>query len=403
MRPIPRRQIRLCPGILGEVVRCLRRGTVGQGPEIARFEAAMAGRLGVRQAIGVASARVGLRLVADAVGLHPGDAVLCSAYTFHAMPQALRAVGLTPVFVDTDPDTWTLDPAALEAVDAPRVRALLVTHLFGQPCAMEPITAWAQRRGVALLEDCAHALGATVAGRSVGTFGTAGLFSFGAGKALPCCGGGLITTDDDGLAQRLRAAIARGAPPAVGPLLAEVAKTAALAWGTSRGGFALVGYPALRAGEALRPGLVDRLMQEAPRAVNDSVPRGLALANLQAAVGLRQLPLLDGWLRARQAHAEGLDQALAGLVGLQRPAVVPGTASAWLYYRVLVNDRARFRRALLRAGVDTKPDDMTNCGGPDYPVAARVARTSVELPTDPSLTGDDLRAVAAAVRQALAI
>ncbi|UTG91623.1 DegT/DnrJ/EryC1/StrS family aminotransferase [Geobacter sulfurreducens] len=165
------------------------------GPNVSAFEEEAAAYLGVKYAIGVASGTDALHLALAAAGIKEGDEVITSPFTFIATAEAIRYVGATPVFVDIDPRTYNIDPAAIEAAITPRTRAVLPVHLFGQPADMGAIEAICAKHGLLLVEDCAQSFGAAAAGRMTGSIGALGAFSFFPSKNLGCYGdGGLVTT-----------------------------------------------------------------------------------------------------------------------------------------------------------------------------------------------------------------
>lgn len=175
------------------------------GPEVDAFEQEAAAYLGVRHALSCASGTDALHLALRAAGIGPGDEVITPPFTFIATAEAIRYVDATPVFVDVDPRTMNLDPALIEAAITPRTRAILPVHLFGQPADLAAITPIAERHGLLLIEDCAQSFGAAIDGRMTGGFGLAGCHSFFPSKNLGCFGdGGMITTNDDALAEQIR-------------------------------------------------------------------------------------------------------------------------------------------------------------------------------------------------------
>ena len=186
---------------------CKARGEFIQGPQIAQFEAAFAKRAGVpaAQAITASYGRMAFYYILKALDLPPGSEIVLPALTFWVVPELARVAGLTVVFADVDPATFTMDPAALERAITPATRAVVPTHLYGLPCDMDAIMAIANRHGLHVIEDCAHALGATFDGRPMGTFGDAGFFSFQTLKPLNCYGGGLALVRDPQVAARVRA------------------------------------------------------------------------------------------------------------------------------------------------------------------------------------------------------
>lgn len=186
------------------IARVLDSGSFILGPEVAAFEAEFAAGAGARHAIGVASGTDALRLGLMALGIKPGDEVITVALTFAATALAIETVGATPVFVDVDPVTRCMDVDALSAAIGPATVAILPVHLHGHPASMTQISAIAARHGLAVIEDCAQAHGATIDGRRVGTFGHLAAFSFYPTKNLGAAGdGGAIITDDATLAGRV--------------------------------------------------------------------------------------------------------------------------------------------------------------------------------------------------------
>ncbi|MFI1358038.1 dTDP-4-dehydro-6-deoxyglucose aminotransferase [Streptomyces sp. NPDC020898] len=173
------------------------------GPLAREFEQRVAELAGVRYCVSTCNATIALQLLARAAGL--SGEVIMPSLTFPATPQAFRWLGLTPVFCDIDPATSCLDPAAVEAAITPRTSAIVPVHLWGRPCAVEQFAKIAADHGVKLFYDAAHGLGCTSDGQSIGGFGQAEVFSFHATKVVNAFEGGAVVTDDEELAQRVRA------------------------------------------------------------------------------------------------------------------------------------------------------------------------------------------------------
>src|SRR5882672_481475 len=188
------------------VAACKARGEFIQGPQIAEFEAAFAGRhgLGPAHAITAAYGRIAFYYILKALDLPAGSEIIFPSLTFWVVPALARVAGLKVVFADVDPVTFNLDPVSVERVVTDKTRAIVPTHLYGLPCDMDRILEIASRHNLIVLEDCAHALGATYKGRPVGTFGTGALFSFQTLKPLNCYGGGIALVQDPSLAAKVR-------------------------------------------------------------------------------------------------------------------------------------------------------------------------------------------------------
>lgn len=187
-----------------EVEACLRSGWLSTGPLSARFEEALAGRLGVRHALAASSGTAALHLAVLAAGVGPGDEVVTTPMTWVSTANVVVHAGARPVFVDVEPETLNLDVARVEAALTPRTRAVIPVHYAGQPCDLDPLLELARGRGIAVVEDAAHALGASYKGRPVGAIGDLTMFSFHPAKNLTTGEGGAVTTDSDERAERIR-------------------------------------------------------------------------------------------------------------------------------------------------------------------------------------------------------
>lgn len=183
------------------------------GPYVDRFEQAFAAYVGTRHAVATTSGTTALHLMLAAQGIGPGDEVIVPSLTFVATANAVAYTGATPVFADVDYDTWTLAPDAVSAVMSDRVKAIVPVHLYGVPADVPALRAIAEAWGVALLEDAAEALGASIHGRKVGGLGQAAAFSFYGNKTITTGEGGMVTTNDDDLAERLRLLRGQGQTP----------------------------------------------------------------------------------------------------------------------------------------------------------------------------------------------
>jgi dTDP-4-amino-4,6-dideoxygalactose transaminase len=186
------------------VLETLRSGWIGTGPRTERFERAFALAIGTEHAVGVSSCTAGLHLLLRAFGVEPGDEVITSAMTFPGTANAVLHAGARPVFADVLPGRLTLDPSSVEAVVSSRTRAILPVHLAGWPCEMDELRSIARRVGAALVEDAAHALGATYRGKHAGALGDGAAFSFYATKSVTTAEGGMITTDREDLVPRMK-------------------------------------------------------------------------------------------------------------------------------------------------------------------------------------------------------
>jgi dTDP-3-amino-3,4,6-trideoxy-alpha-D-glucose transaminase len=333
------------------------------GREVEALEAEFAAYCGVRHCVTVGNGLDALALVLRAAGVGPGDEVIVPGHTFIATWLAVSAAGAVPVAVDVDEATGLMDARLVEPAVTPRTAAVVPVHLYGQPADTDAVGAVARRHGLLVVEDAAQAHGARWNGRPAGGLGDAAGFSFYPVKNLGAFGdGGAVTTNDDGLAQRLRL---------------------------------LRNYGCRTKYQHELPGVNSRLDE------------------LQAAFLRVKLRRLDDWNARRARLAAAYGQALAGLPGLALPAVAPGAEPVWHLYVVRHARRDELRRHLERAGVGTLVHYPTPphrapayarqqwLGGP-LPVTERLAREVLSLPMGPHLRAADVLRVGAAVRQFVA-
>ena len=360
------------------------------------------------------SGRAGFRLLLESLNLPPGSEIIFPAYTFHIMPVVAAECGLKPVFADVNPETWNIDPEKIIPLINKNTRAIMPTHLFGVPADMETIGAIARNNGLLLFEDCAHALGALDGDEPVGNKGDAALFTFAMSKNMPCWGGGAIVVSDQELAERMISRIdARGVPSARSIIRRQISNIPGIIL-TQRGLFPWTLYPAIRLADMKESNYFDRPFIEEVRGSKDGnqlsvisdldgldtdhgsriISSSAARKNMitgispfQASTGLRQLKRFPGWLKKQVRNARLLRGRLRDCPILQLQQEPESTRSSFLYVRARVDDPTSVRRRLLRAGIDTKPDDMRNCAalkifesGLPCPEAEKLGGHCIELP-----------------------
>src|SRR5437899_699591 len=185
------------------VLRVLASGQVAQGEQVAAFERRFAELCQVREAVAVSSGTAALHLALLAHHIGPGDEVITTAFSFAATANVILLVRATPVFVDIEPDTYTLDPLQVQAALTRRTKAIIPVHLYGHPCDMTRLSQLAEAYSLVLIEDASQAHAAAIDGRPVGSFGT-GCFSFYATKNMTTGEGGMVTTNDPAIAEQVR-------------------------------------------------------------------------------------------------------------------------------------------------------------------------------------------------------
>lgn len=376
---------------------------------IARFEQDFAEYIGCRHAIAVSSGRLGIHLILEALGLSPGDEVTVPAFNLFAVVERFCQLGLVPRFADIRRDDLNVDVASAERLLTARSKVLLVTHMFGHPADMDSLVAFAERYNLVLLEDCAHALGSKYAGRFVGTFGQAAIFSFSVLKLVTTFGGGMIATNDDDLARRLRRRLTGlrfHQPRPTG--LKRAVTGAVMDFATRKAVFSFGAWPVLRLLRAVRPNIQQRMMTEAPHVDREFDPEHVPpLHPFQARLGRSQLARAEDFIERRREVGRWLDEELAGVsqVTLLKPSAI-GRHNG-LYYGVLVERPTELSAFLFRRGIDSETSEYLNCADlemyrayhVDCPVAREIQSRILRLPNYPSLTCGDVRRVGATIRE----
>ncbi|MCB1887170.1 MAG: DegT/DnrJ/EryC1/StrS family aminotransferase [Rhodocyclaceae bacterium] len=380
---IPRRRLPLEAADLADWLRAPFRRAEAVAADVAAFERAFADLLGVPCARAVASGRDALGLILDGLGLQAGDELIIPAYTLGELLPLLQSRGLRLVPADIDPATYNLTPESVRARIGPATRALLVVHLLGAPCDLPALAALADEAGIALIEDCAHAAGATVDGRPVGSVGIAALFSLEANKALCAFGGGVLATRDAGLLERIAPRLAHR-PRREWPAM----KKAMIKWCEEL----LVRSPAY--GPLARLLFSDRAAQDFERFYRGAHgrvrPAACAFSGFQARLALRRLRrLAQHNARNNAAWRDTAARLPAALTPQRRDAV--GEPAFYNLVACYDGDLRRLRAAALARGIDlgihgeVMDDTAAMLGDTGCPQAAAVHRQAVLLPLYPGL------------------
>lgn len=362
-----------------EVCDSMRSGWLTTGPKVKKFEAAFAAFISAKHALAVNSATSGLHLALEAIGIGPGDEVITSTHTFTATAEVIRYLGADPVFVDIDDKTLNMDVAAVEAAlsRGGNVKAIMPVHMAGQACDMPALCRLAEEAGVRIVEDAAHALPTTSNGDRIGTVGDATVFSFYVTKTLATGEGGMITTDDDEIASRIRTMRLHG---------------------ISRDVF-------------------DRYQSDRPSWYYEVVAPGFKynMPDTAAAIGIHQLARLREMSDRRREIANRYLDALAGLpLELPRP-IHKDDEHAWHLFIIrlaleqLDIDRDRFIELVAERGIGTSVHfiplhlqpywrDKYQLLPSDFPVATAAYERIVSLPIYSKMTNEDVERVVTAVR-----
>jgi dTDP-4-amino-4,6-dideoxygalactose transaminase len=332
------------------------------GPLVARFEEDFAAFCRTAHAVGVGNGTDALWLALLALGVGPGDEVITVPNSFMATAEAISYCGATPVFVDIDEETYTLDPTRLESAITPRTKAIIPVHLYGQMADMDPIMEVARRRNLFVVEDACQAHGAEYKGKRAGSIGHAGAFSFYPGKNLGALGeAGAITTNDRALADRIKCLREHG---------------------------------------------------QSKKYLHSHIGWNARMDGIQAAALRIKLKNLERGNAARRAHAEHYNKLLAGTEGVVAPTVASGRTSVFHLYVVRVAERDRILAALGQRGIACgihypKPIHLQEAyaqlglGPGSFPIAERQSEELLSLPMFPELTPGQIELVAAELKSVL--
>jgi dTDP-4-amino-4,6-dideoxygalactose transaminase len=357
------------------VVETLRSGWLTTGPKTKAFENAFAEYVGATRAVAVNSCTAGLHVALAALEMAPGDEVITTPYTFVATVEAIVASGARPVLVDVEPGSLNIDPARIEAALGPRTRAVVPVHFAGHPCDMDPILDLARARNVRVIEDAAHSLPASYKGRTIGTIGDCTVFSFYATKNLTTGEGGMVTTADPETEARMRRLSLHG--------------MSGDAWKRySKGGSWY--YEILDLGFKYN------------------------MTDIQASLGLTQLPRLDAYAERRDALVARYRTALGGLAEIELPREPTYGKHAWHLFVIRLRpemlriDRGEFIRKLGEMQIGTSVHFIPVPLHPYYrkalgyspenfPVAVSNYERAISLPLYPRMADEDVDYVSEAV------
>ena len=365
---------------MAEVQACLASGWITTGPRVKRFEEMLRAYCGAPHALTLTSATAGLFLVLKALRLNPGDEVITTPMTFAATLNMIVLAGGRPVLVDVDRGTYQMDVGRVAAAITPRTRAIMPVHFAGMPVDLDPLYELATRHGLRVIEDAAHAIGTEYKGRRIGSFGDTQVFSFHPNKNITTGEGGAVTCRDDAIAAEVQLLRFHG---------------------MDREAWARFGKAGSQHYEIIAPGYKFNMM------------------DMQAALGIHQLPALEGFIARRTELALRYKAALAGWGELIVPSD-PAYAHrhAWHLFAPLVNEgagtsltRVRFMAALKERNVGTGLHyraahlypyyrDTFGWKPGDFPNAEFIGDRIVSLPLFPTLTDAQQDAVIAAMRDA---
>ena len=330
------------------------------GKYIPQFEQGFADFCGTTHGIAVNNGTTALHLALLALGIGPGDEVIVPTFTFIATANAVHYTGATPVFADSEAETWNIDPAEIARLITPRTKAVIPVHIYGHPANMDPILALARQHGLHVIEDAAEAHGALYKGKRVGSLGEINTFSFYGNKIITTGEGGLLTTNDDALDQKVRF-------------------------------------------------LRDHAMSTEKRYWHTEIGYNYRMTNLQAAVGVAQMERIEEFIARKRQNARIYNQGLKDVPFIQTPPEASWATSVYWMYSILLAkdfplDRDEVMKRLHAQGIDSRPFFYPIHVQPPYqqpfslPVSEDLSRRGINLPSAVTLSEEDIQRIVAALK-----
>ncbi len=350
---------------LGYVIDCIKTNWISsKGKYITEFEEKFSEYCGAKYGVATCNGTTALHLVLASIELKPGDEVIVPTFTMIATANSVTYTGATPVLVDSEPQTWNIDPAKIEEKITKKTKSIMVMHTYGHPCDMDPILELAKKHDLYVIEDAAEAHGAEYKGKRAGALGDAGCFSFYANKIITTGEGGMVVTNDEKIAEMAR-------------LLRD---------------------------QAFEP----------KRFLHRYIGFNYRMTNLQAAVGVAQMDLIDESVETRRRNAELYNSLLKDVGGITLPPEALWAKNVYWMYTVLVDDsfgmgRDKLMGYLREKGIDTRsafypihtqPVYAKQYNGEKYPVAEELGRKGINLPSGNTLTKDQIRFIAETIASA---
>lgn len=351
------------------VEECVRTAWISsEGRFIRGFEGSWAAYCGMEHGVAVSNGTAALEVAMACLGLEPGDEVILPTFTIISCALAIIEAGALPVLVDCDPHTWCMDVSQVEAKVTPRTRAIMPVHMYGHPVDMDPLCDLARKHGLFIVEDAAEAHGAEYRGRKVGGIGDLSCFSFYANKIVTAGEGGMVLAKRSDHAERLRS-------------------------------------------------MRNLCFRHDRRFYHTELGHNYRLTNLQAAIGLSQVEQIEEHVRRKRWMGRAYTERLSDLSQIALPVEEPWAKNVyWMYGLVLSDDveydATELAQRLRTEGVDTRPffigmheqpvlQQRDLFAGERYPVAERIARRGLYLPSGLALTEAQLETVCLAVRKVL--
>lgn len=345
------------------VTECIETSWISsKGKYVTQFEEGFADYIGVKHGLAVSNGTTAIHLALAALDVGPGHEVILPTFTMIAAANAVKYTGATPILSDSENDTWNIDPKDIEKRITDKTKAIIVVHLYGHPANMDPIIKLAQKHGIYIIEDAAEAHGAIYKGKKIGGIGDIGCFSFYANKIITTGEGGMVVTNNDEIAEKAR---------------------------------------------RLRDQSYD--MDRRKWLIHNDIGFNYRMTNLQAAIGLAQLEQIDNFITIHRENAACYDSLLKNIKGIRLPPEEPWAKNVFWMYTILVKkdtfgiSRDELMKKLGEDGIDTRsvfypihlqPPYRKEFEGTVFPVAEKLAKEGINLPSGNTTTKEQIKYVA---------
>ena len=367
------------PNFFENFKKCLFGKKMLFGDKIEDFENTFAKYIDTKHAIAVSSARYGMQLILKSLNLKKGTEIIMTSYTLDGLIPLIEEIGLVPKFVDIKPENFNMNADKIQEQITKRTKIIIVTHIFGIPCDMKKIINISKKHNLLILEDCAHAIGAKYFGKKVGTFGKASFFSFGSTKLINTFGGGMITTDDDDLAKKIRKHVIKNRFSRIN-LFSKILLN-------YFGRFVLNSFLNVFALRLLSTNFIYKHAQKlfiGGHGLKGNI--NFRYTNMQAGIGKAQLLLINKTIKERMNKANLYKKLLRKVSGIHLPEIEKGKIANYQDFVIRIDNGAEgIFRFLMKKNIYAAigNDIMQNCTGSQigrYPVTKKIIETTIKLP-----------------------
>jgi len=355
MRIIPRQRITLNNEAIKDILFSILTNKLKKGKFIKKFEIKFTEYIGTKHAIAVNSGRLALYLILKTYNFKKGDEIILPAYNYYVIPKIIQLLNLKPVFVDVDKKTFTLDTSLVENSITDKTKAIILTHVFGQPCDIKKVRLIAKKYNLKVIEDCAHALGSEYDGKKVGSYGTS-IFSFEVTKHINTFGGGMIVTNNDVIYKKIKSEINKYSYPTIIQISKKILKTGVSAVITNPIVFSIFVYPFILILSIFSRDIGYEKVRLEKIKINKYKKK---FSNIQALIGLKQLKQLDVLNQKREGIESLYRTILKNNANIQQN--FKNAKPKPMLFSVKYDCRDKIMKYLLRRGVDTKKDYMVDC------------------------------------------